>query len=228
MMADEPATFDDVYCGKNLGSGMYIDIPGYHFDARIQAPVNVYPKDKVHEGKQGIDRFIKVIPHATEKDYVYLKPQHSDRVFDILYGSKKPGVGLNLAYKRNKSQKLFKLIEVNGKDNTYYIENKRSGLVLTSNGQSKQITQEKNTKAANQQWRFEPARAVDMAPVKVNTTFALRNVKANRYVELGGAGVNAGTKNERVQLWDKGYNPDRYITIKKSHTKGWYNINHNH
>lgn len=229
-MAASMQVSNQVYFIKNVGDGMYMDIPGYHFNAKIQAPVNVYPKDNVsgHGGRQGIDRFIKLIPHATDPNYVYLRPQHSDRVFDILFASKKAGAGLNLAYKRNKPEKLFKLIEVDGKDNTYYIENKNSGLVLTSNGKSKQITQEKNTKSEKQQWYLEPADAEDMAPMKTFQSYALRNVEANRYVDVGGSGANARTKNERVQLWDKSTNPDRYISLANTNLDDWYYVRHNH
>ena len=65
---------NQVYFVKNLADNMYIDIPGYHMDAHRQrgTKVAVYPKDNVEAGLQGIDRFIKVIPHATENDYVFL------------------------------------------------------------------------------------------------------------------------------------------------------------
>lgn len=222
---------NQVFFIKNVGDGMYMDIPGYHFNAKINAPVNVYPKDNVsgHGGRQGIDRYIKLIPHATDPNYVYLRPQHSDRVFDVVNASKAPGTGIGLWHHgKNNAAQMFKLIEVDGKDNTYYIENKNSGLVLTSNGKSKQITQEKNTKSEKQQWYLEPAGAEDMAPMKTFQSYALRNVEANRYVDVGGSGAKARTKNERVQLWDKGSNPERYISLVNTNLDGWYYVRHNH
>lgn len=217
---------------KNLGyENMYIDIPGYHFDADrvIRSKVNTFPKDLKYGGLQGIDRFIKVIPHATETDYVFLQPQHSDLVLDVSGGSKEPGTGIALWNQgNNNSAQMFKLIEVDGKKRTYYIENKKSGLVLTAHGMSKQITQEKNTKAESQQWSFETASASDMAPMIHDVAFAVRNVKAKRYMDLGGKGNDAKTKDTHVKLWDMDYYPDRYITLKKSNLDGYFYVHHNH
>ncbi|PWE00914.1 RICIN domain-containing protein [Marinilabilia rubra] len=230
-MAASMYVSNQVYFIKNVGDGLYIDLPGYHFDAgRSQGTkVSMYPKDTKMGGLQGIDRFIKVIPHSTNPDYVFLRPQNSDLVMDVAGGHKTPGTKIHLWSKgENNGAQMFKLVEVDGKKNTYYIENKNSGLVLTSHGKSQQLTQEENTKAENQQWYLEPARAEQMMPVKTDYSMALRNVKANRYMDLGGRKAKARKKDEHIQLWDMDNDPDRYITVRKTPVDGWFYVFHNH
>ena len=111
---------------------------------------------------------------------------------------------------------MFKLIEVDGKKGVYYIQNKNSGLYLTSHGRNNAITQEKITKAKNQQWAFETAKAEDMASIKTKVAFAFKNVMAKRYMDLGGRGKNAQTKDGDIKLWDMDYDPDRYAQLLKS------------
>ena len=219
------------FIGSVADQTLYIDMPGYHFDAyRAKGThVNMYPKDNEELGLQGIDRFIKVIPHATENDYVFLQPQHSDLVFDVQGGSKSPGAKLHLWSKGNNNvAQMFKLIEVDGKSNTYFIQNKNSGLYLTSNGKSKQITQENITGKENQQWKFETAKASDMASMKVNVAYAFKNVKANRYLDLAGDNQNAKSKDCHIKLWNMNYKPDRYAQLKKSNLNGYYYVQHMH
>ncbi len=222
---------NQVFFIKNLGDDNYLDMPGYNFDALKSngAKVQVYPKDQRNGGLQGIDRFIKLLPHATKPDFVFLQPQHSDKVFDVVGDGSTPGKKVQLwSQGTTKNDQMFKLVEVDGKSDTYYIENKTSGLRLTSHGKGKDITVEKPTQSENQQWYLEPARAEDMAPMKTFVSYALRNVEANRYVDVGGSGAKARTKNERVQLWDKGNNPDRHISLAKTNLDGWYYVRHNH
>jgi len=210
---------------------LYIDIPGYHFDAERQkgTKVAMYPKDNVEAGLQGIDRFIKVIPHATEYDYVFLQPQNSDLVLDIQGGSKNAGTKVQLwDMGNNNAAQMFKLIEVDGKQNTYYIQSKSSGLYLTSHGKSKQLTQEVGTKDKNQQWKFEPAGADDMASMRTNVGFAFKNVAANRYMDLAGTGASAKTKDTHVKLWDMDFLPDRYAQLINSNIANYYYVQHMH
>ncbi|MEA3451980.1 MAG: MAC/perforin domain-containing protein, partial [Bacteroidota bacterium] len=119
------------FIGSVADKTLYFDVPGYHFDAyRAKGtPVNMYVKNNYENGLQGIDRFIKIIPHLTESDYVFLQPQHSDFVIDVQGGSKNAGAKLHLWKKgNNNANQMFKLIEVDGKKDTYYIQNKNSGL----------------------------------------------------------------------------------------------------
>ncbi|ALO17095.1 hypothetical protein L21SP5_03484 [Salinivirga cyanobacteriivorans] len=198
----------DIYFLKNMANeDYYIDISGYHFTAHRdkKTPVSVYPKDGGESGLQGIDRFIKFIPHPSTKEYFYIQPQHSDYVFDVKGDNNTPGNEIIIYPKSDKREvQLFKKIPVPGKRNTYYIQNKESGFLVTSNGKSKPLTQEKKTRAKNQQWYFESARATDMAPVITDFTFALRNVEANRHLDLPGSRDHARKKDAHTQLLEYG------------------------
>ena len=222
---------NSVYFIKDLADNQYIDIPNYHFDADRQrgTKVAIFPKDNREAGLQGIDRFIKAIPHATEPDYVFLQPQHSDLVLDVKGASKNPGTKVHLwNMGNNNAAQMFKLIEVDGKSNTYYIQNKNSKLYITSHGQGKQLTQEKITNAKNQQWKFETARADDMAPMRTNVAFAFKNVAAKRYMDLSGKGKNAKTKDGHIKLWDMDYMPDRYAKLIRSNIDNYYYVQQMH
>ena len=230
-----PAEFNeltDIYFLKSMANeDYYIDISGYHFTAhrKKKTPVSVYNKDGGASELQGIDRFIKFIPHPSEEDYFYIQPQHSDYVFDVKGDAKTAGNEIIIYPKSDKREvQLFKTIPVPGERNTYYIQNKESGYYVTSNGKSKPLTQEKKTGAKNQQWYFETAKATDMAPVKTDFTFALRSVEADRHLDLPGRRNHARKKDAHIQLWTMDHHPDRYIVIKKTAFDGINYVQHMH
>ena len=128
----------------------------------------------------------------------------------------------------NKTNQMFKMLAVDGKKNTYYIQSKSNGLYLTSNGKSKQITLEAVTKAENQQWVFETASFRDMASLPTDIVFAVKNVKAKRYMDLGGSGNSAKKKAGKIQLWDMNKDPDRFSKLLKSNLNGVYYVQQMH
>jgi hypothetical protein len=67
-----------------------------------------------------------------------------------------------------------------------------------------------------------------MAPVKRDIAYALRNVEANRHLDLPGSRAHAKKKDAHIQLWSMDYHPDRYITIKKSPFEGIHHVHHMH
>lgn len=212
-------------------SSLYFDIPNYHLNAERKngTPVNVGVKDNQEAGLQGIDRFIKVVAHATEYHYVFLQPQHSDLVFDIQGGSTDAGTPVQLYGKGNDNlAQMFKLIEVDNRKNTYFIQNKNSGLYLTSHGSNQQITQEKQTKAENQQWKFESASAQNMASMNTDMVFAIQNVMGKRYVDLRNEGRDAELKGGWLILWDMNNTPDQFSKLHKSNVDGYYYIQQMH
>lgn len=209
----------DIYFLRNAADSLYIDIPGYHFNAENQngAQVNMYKIDR------GIDRFIKIIP-AEEKEYVFLQPQHSDRVIDVAGGSKEPGGKVHLwNWNPKNPNQMFRKVSVGGKSNVFYLQSKVSGLYLTSNGNSHSITQQEFARSKNQQWTFEPAFASDMASVPAET-YAFKNVMANRYTDLAGSGANTAGKDTHIKLWDMDHGPDRYNMLIKSHIDDYFFI----
>ncbi|MBN2681482.1 MAG: RICIN domain-containing protein [Bacteroidales bacterium] len=211
---------DVFFIGSIADNEIFMDIPGNHFNASTKdAKVGMYKQD------YGIDRFIKTIP-SKEEGFVYLQAQHSDLVFTA-----KGGEGANIILDKkleNNANQLFKLLEIPGKSLTYYLQCKESGLYLTSNGDKQSITQNKITRTKNQQWSFEPAKASDMAPLPEGYAFALRNIKAKRYMDLGGSGKDAGTKDAHVQLWDMDGGADRYVQLEESHIEGYHFVHHMH
>lgn len=231
-MAASMSVSGEVFFIKPLSEKyMYLDIPGYHFGAKRNkgAKVSIWEKDNKEEGLQGIDRFVKIIPHATQPDFVFLQPQHSDLVLDVKGAKSEPGTQIQLWKKgNNNAAQMFKMIEVDGESNTYYIQNKKSGLVITSNGKGNPLTQEKKTGATNQKWKFETAKATEMASIPHEHVFSIKNVKANRYMDISGKGKNVKSKDTHVKLWDMDYYPDRYIQLKKSNINGYFYVQHMH
>lgn len=205
-----------VFYIKNKDTELYWDLSGYHFDAeKKRGKVGLHQKDNgLNKGMQGADRFIKIISHPVETDYVFLQPQHSDYVVDISGGVETPGAELQLwNYGKSNSAQMFKLIEVKGEKNTYYIQNKNSELYLTAN-KGEAITQEKKMNSNSQKWVFETADAkVEMAPPTAGK-FAIQNVKAKRYLDIPGSAPKQEGKGASVNLWDMDYNPDRYFLFK--------------
>lgn len=220
-IADKFNELKDVYfISSRSDADLYFDIPGYHFKAEKEKATEI----GLWTNDGGIDQFIKVIPTG-EEGYVYLQAQHSNYVFDIKGKNTQIGAKIALWPKRNKGKDVqyFKMIKVPGTKNIFYIQNKVSGYYLTSNGKGKKITQEKYTRARNQQWKFETAYASDMAPIPTEN-YAFKNVKANRYTDLSGANENAKTKNTHIKLWSMDHDPDRYNMIFNAPIKGYYHI----
>jgi len=218
---------NQIYFIKSKADNLYWDLPGYHFGAKTTGTVGLYEKDN-NSGQQGADRFIKIIQH-NDGVHVYLQPQHSNKVAVIASGSTTPGAKLML-YKMEKNKNVLsryhKLIEVAGEPNTFYIQNAKSGLYLTSNGK-KPITQEAITKADNQKWVFETANASEMAPPPADI-YSMQNVKGKRYIDVPGSAPNQKQKGAKLTLWDMDKAPDRYMQLVKSNVDGYFYVQHLH
>ena len=208
---------ENIYYVSNAADDLYIDIPGYHFNAQNDkgTKVSMYKRDR------GIDRFIKIIP-AKEKGYVFIQPQHSDLVLDVAGGSKTAGGKIHLwQWGKDNPSQMFKMISVGGKSNVFYLQAKVSGLYLTNNGSSQSITQQEFARNKNQQWVLEPAFASDMADVPAET-YAFKNVMANRYTDVPGPDDKAAGKDAHLTLWDMDHDPDRYNMLIKSHIDDYF------
>ncbi len=219
MMADE------LFFIRSVSENLYWDLPGYHYYAETRSgKIGLYQKDVNSKRKQGADRFIKIIPHATKFEYVFFQPQHSDFVTDIAGGVKTPGAELQLWNKGDDNiAQMFKLIEVSGQANTYYIESAVSGLYLTAN-KGKAITQEAKTGDDNQKWVFEPANGqteMDGLPQEI---FSMKNVKAKRNIDVPGSAPNQKGKGTNLELWNMDEQPDRYMKLDLSNIDDYYYI----
>lgn len=214
-----------VFYIKSVAHGTWWDLAGFNFEAETKAgKIRLYDKDISAEGLQGADRFIKVIPHSTKPEFVFLQPQHSDYVAQIAGNSKNIGAELQLWDQSvNNTAQMFKMIRVDGTSNTYYIQNENSGLFLTSNGNTKNITQQAGTKADNQKWVFENADGTkQMAPPSADFVYSLLNVKAKRYMDVPGPAPKAQRKGAKLQLWDMDNDPDRFVELVTTTDKQYF------
>ncbi len=215
-----------VFYIKSVAHGTFWDLSGYHFYAQDKGgKIKLYEKDMTQGSLQGADRFIKVIPHATKPEFVYFQPQHSDYVADIIGGSKNAGAEVQLFNQgTNVPAQLFKMIRVDGVSNTYYIQNEGSGLFLTANAKTGNITQEAESKSDNQKWLFEKANPeIEMAPPSDDFIFAFQNVKAKRFLDFGGTAPKAQSQNgAKLQLWDMDYAPDRYYFLHRTNDSQYF------
>ncbi len=66
-----------------------------------------------------------------------------------------------------------------------------------------------------------------MASMRTDMAFALKNIKANRYMDIPGTKGDTQTQGALVQLWGMDYNPDRYVQFKKA-LEGYYYVQHMH
>lgn len=184
---------------KSKSNDQYWDFNGYHFGANTQKGIlGLAPKDVNSGGWQGGDRFFKIIPHATESEYVFFQPQHASEVLDVQNGSKSEGTSLWLWPKGESNiAQMFKMTEVDGEPNTFYIESKNSGLYFTE--KDGKIVLESKTKQDNQKWIFESASVNEMAPPP------LSNLYTKYIITLHSSGLlwdvdNAGGSGSRIKL----------------------------
>jgi len=203
----------NIYFIKSVAfDDLYFDIPQYHFDAQTtNAKVGLFKQD------YGIDRFIKIIPSA-ENNYVYLQAQHTELVFEV------SGNSIFLEpMNKYKAEQLFKMMEIPGKENNYYLQSKISGNYLTANGLNESITLQTFNRSKEQQWVFQPALASDMALVP-GEVFSFKNVDGNRFVDVPGSKENAQGKGSKLTLWDMDNYPDRYNMLINAPIRGYYYI----
>ena len=185
---------------KSKSNGQYWDLIGYHFNAHTKGKLLLAGKDVNPEGKQGGDRFFKVIPHATENEYVFFQAQHANEVIVVGNGTKDPGMWYHLwDFGTNNASEMFKMIEAD-EPNTYLIQNKNSGLYFTEKGG--QITQEAKTGDDNQKWVFEEAPASEMAPPPAWSVYHIASKKSGLFMDVKGAGGSGAA----VQLYNSNGN----------------------
>ncbi|MGM0647934.1 MAG: RICIN domain-containing protein [Bacteroidota bacterium] len=123
-----------VYRVKSEGTNKYWDLKGYNVNAQKRGgDIQMFDSDLKQKNTIGSDRYFKIIPHKTESDYVFLQPQHANLVVDIKGGSKEGGAEVHLwNHGKNNAAQMFKMEPVEGKENTYYLAAKCSGLYLTA------------------------------------------------------------------------------------------------
>lgn len=212
---------DNIYFIKSVSEGEWWDLAGHHQKAEgLRGKIGLYKKDNKN-GKEGADRFIKVIPHQTNKKYVFLQPQHSDLVADVAGKSQDAGAELILWHKgENNTGQMFEMKPVEHKTNTYYLINANSGLYLTANGKGT-ITQENPTNKDNQRWKFEDAGNPDlMMSLSPNFKYGIENVKGRRYIDAPGAKRKTQTKGAKLTLWELDEWSDHYFKLSEKRVGG--------
>lgn len=216
-------------------SNLYWDFPGYHYDAKYSKGTGlcIYPKDGNSHKNQGFDRVYTIKPNEIEKDYVHILPQHSfSGALDIPHGEAKPNLGVQL-YKYNNAEgaQLFKMIAVDGEKNTFYIQNKKSGLYLEipkgkANVKDTKVVQNTYTGADNQKWVFETFDPANIAPPPSGYYTVKSYAGKKKYWDF--SGTYPEVKSDKLQL----HNPGPAIgdrTYKFAHVNnGWYVIRPDH
>ncbi len=185
------------------------NLGGYHLESNRKSG-----KIILSTGDLGADRFIKVIPHETQSEYVFFQPQHSNYVVDITDGVKTPGAQLQLWDwgKCNQGQ-MFKMIPVNGRVNTYYIRSYGSGLYLTAHGSNRVITQETFKETTEQQWYFLKADSTTMALPNIDYVYSIQNVMSGKFIDIPGSAPDQEQSGGKLSLWDMDNSPDRYMEL---------------
>ncbi|MBI9106556.1 MAG: RICIN domain-containing protein [Spirochaetales bacterium] len=212
MMAD--ATFFI----KSKSENLYWDLGGYNLAAaRKEGKLGLYAMDNLEAGLQGADRFFKVIPHATDFDYVFLQPQHTDAVVTV-HDSE---VGYNVQlwdWYQNHSAQMFRMVEVPGERDTYFLESKKNGMYLAAVGAK--VTQEHETRLENQKWVFEEAFGETQMAPPAQAVYAIQNVASGKTIDVPGAAPAQKHEQAELQLWDHSEEPDRYFLLNRTDISG--------
>ena len=214
---------DATFFVKSKTSNLYWDLKGFNYKAKTRGgKISLYKKDENELGinpnkdsrfsLQGADRFFKVIESGTA-GYVYLQPQHSTKV--VTMHDSQSGYHVQLwTYKPNKAATMFKMIEVRGEDNTYYLQSKQGGFYLAMQG-NKVVQLKANAKSRTEdmKWVFEYANPKEMAPPNLGK-YKLKNIAGGKYLDLKGSGLKAEKHNNAVvSVSDLDFDPDRTIDL---------------
>ncbi len=224
------AVSKSLYMIENKYTETYWDLPGYNSDAQAKGgKIALYPSDKLKAKYEGADRFIKVIPHPVDEDWVFLQPQHSPYVADITGGVKDPGAELQLWDMGNTNYSVqFKMEPVPDEQDTYYIQSRISGLFLQAKEDKSGIIQMPFSGWDNQKWVFVPKDpTTEMAPPSPGN-YAIQCVAGDKYFDFPGAypAVRSGA----LQLWGGKPGPaslDRIIEFKAIEDQ-WYTLRPRH
>ena len=204
-LANLAALSRNLYMVQSKSDGRYWDIPHYHSQALGKSGFfQLYQPDRVSTGHEGADRFIKIIPHPVDSDYVFLQPQHSEFVLAVEEGSREAGAKMHLwdmvpAHQRGQ----FKMIPVENERNTFYLQSRLSGLYLEPSTTENRIVQQAFTGSDAQKWVFQ---AIDpnqfMAP-PARGSYIIQAV-AGRGMYFDFPGYYPNVRSNELQLW-----PDR-------------------
>jgi len=219
---------NSLYMVKNKAFGLYWDLPEYEVNLKAKAPCFILTqKDRRTKEKEGADRFIKIIPHHLDREWVYLQPQNDIFIALMKKGSASPGEKLTIGFMgKNHPEQLFKMKPVDGETDTYFIKVKSSGLYLGGNKKG-EIFQERFSGKSSQKWFFEATSPREMETPKPDTFYTVQCKAGRKYWDFAGSKLEAANKGGRLSLWSMDKDPDRYIKIKRVQD-GWYLIQPQH
>lgn len=211
---------------------LYIDVKGWHYSAEKKGgTIQLYEMDN------GIDRLIKVIPCPNSPQYVYLQPMHSNYIM----GLDRTSGNIKLMDKNPQKDRMFELIPVMGKKETYNIKigNKYIDAEVKSNGCLKI---ENSDKKIHTEWVFNATNTLTAAPYPIisnsNLSYKLISV-SNTSLFIDASTYYSGIKevrflNKKNPFYNNGliklsiHNDSvNYISIRSKHTnlKLIYGIN---
>lgn len=179
----------DLYMVENKTTGTYWDIPGYHQNAQQKGgSLELYPSDRLTQTREGADRFIKVIPHPVETDWVFFQPQHSPFVLDIKDGVKNPGTPVQLREMSNTNASVqFMLEPVENESNTFFIKSRISGLFLEADKAGKMVIQQPFSGSDAQKWIFRSANPGELMAPPAKGYYAVQALAGGKYWDFSGS-----------------------------------------
>ena len=188
----------------------YWDLDGIGYAAKTKkGKIGLSAKDA--NELQGADRFFKVIP-IPQSEYVYLQPQHTTDVVTV--HDNQSGYHVQLwTKKKGKVAQMFKMIDINGEEGTYYLQSKQGGFYLATDGKKVvQLTATEADRTEAMKWVFEEANSFDMAPP--SGKFRFKNVAGGKYLDIPGGGKQMQTANgTALIIWDLGFDPKQTIEL---------------
>ncbi len=219
---------NSLYMIKNKASGLYWDLPEYEMSLNAKAPdFYLSRKDRRTREKEGADRFIKIIPHDLDREWVYLQPQNDILTAILPEGASAPGERLTLGLMtKGHPEQLFKMEPVDGEAETYFLKVRSSGLYLAA-GEDGAVIQDEFSGESAQKWFFETTSPREMETPRPNTYYTVRCKAGGKYWDFAGAKLEAENKGGRLSLWSMDKDPDRYIKIKGVQD-GWFLIQPQH
>ena len=206
-----------LYMVQNKADGRYWDISGYHNRAGgKESPLQLYRPDRVDQPFEGADRFIKIIPHPVDGDYVFLQPQHGESVIAVEEGSREAGAKMHLwdmvpAHQRGQ----FKMVPVENERNTFYLQSRLSGLYLEPSVNENRIIQQEFTGSDAQKWVFQATDPNQFMASPARGTFGFQAV-AGRGMYFDFPGPYPNVRSNELQVWTGKPNPraqDRLIEL---------------
>lgn len=200
-LANLRAVNNSAYMIRNKAAGTFFDFDGFNpRDAKAGDKLKVGGYDANAIKNQGFDRVYRVETSETEPEYVYIRPQHTNKVLDVTGGNINIGTPIQIYDLNKTNSQLFKLEPVDKEPNTYYIKTKNN-LCFEIQPSNSQVVLAEFKASESQKWVLIGFDSKNIAQPNEGG-YAIQCVAGANFLDF--PGTYPEVTSDKLQLWSPG------------------------